>query len=191
MREEVIFNGDVYRRYPRSSNPTHQKYYTKPGGKGFLHRHVWEHCNGPIPEGFHVHHIDGDCDNNSIENLDCLPAAEHFALHSKDRRDNGLSPRNLEHMHEMRRKAADWHRSDEGLEWHQKVSGQYLKQARETLKEKRRHQAENPKLVPCVECGDMFPSPTGHAKVCSQSCHSKRSRRRKRERSTEMRSETN
>jgi hypothetical protein len=45
------------------------------------HRHVWEQHNGPIPASHHIHHINGNKLDNRIENLQCLPAVEHRALH--------------------------------------------------------------------------------------------------------------
>lgn len=44
----------------------------------YLHRVVWQDANGPIPEGHHIHHIDRDRGNNSLENLEAVPAREHF-----------------------------------------------------------------------------------------------------------------
>ena len=38
---------------------------------------VWEQHNGPIPEGYQIHHIDGDKSNNSIENLQLVSALDH------------------------------------------------------------------------------------------------------------------
>jgi hypothetical protein len=38
--------------------------------------------NGKIPSGFDIHHIDCNRENNSIENLECLPKAEHTRLYS-------------------------------------------------------------------------------------------------------------
>jgi len=189
MAEEFVFNGAVYRRYPDSTHASHRRYFNRSGGKGLLHRDVWSYHNGPVPEGFHVHHIDGDCSNNSIENLECIPATDHFAIHTEDRRAHGLSDDNLKHMESMREKAKDWHSSPEGLAWHKEVSSQYLEVARKALQKKREEQAANPKTVTCVECGELFSSPTGRARVCSHACHSKRSRRRKRQQSTAIESE--
>jgi len=49
-----------------------------------LHRHVWERKNGPIPDGHHIHHIDGNKKNNSIENLECLSESDHHKKHWKE-----------------------------------------------------------------------------------------------------------
>lgn len=48
-----------------------------------IHRHVWEEANGPIPDGWHVHHIDHDPLNNDLSNLVAMPAEEHRAHHAR------------------------------------------------------------------------------------------------------------
>lgn len=73
-RPTQTFNGRTY-------TPDGQDYYratTVPRTK--LHRDVWEHHYGPIPDGWDVHHKDGDKANNAIENLEAMPDAEHMAL---------------------------------------------------------------------------------------------------------------
>jgi hypothetical protein len=52
------------------------------GDRHLLHRAVWEHHNGTIPEGWDIHHRDEDKTNNDISNLECLPKAEHTRLYS-------------------------------------------------------------------------------------------------------------
>ena len=43
---------------------------------------LWEELNGKgIPPRHHIHHIDNDKTNNSIENLLCLSPKEHYELH--------------------------------------------------------------------------------------------------------------
>lgn len=48
----------------------------------YQHRVVWEQAHGPIPAGYHVHHIDENPANNSLENLRLVSMAEHRRLHS-------------------------------------------------------------------------------------------------------------
>jgi len=52
------------------------------GKRTLLHRDVWEFYKGPIPKGWDIHHIDLDRENNAIENLECLPKAEHTSKYS-------------------------------------------------------------------------------------------------------------
>lgn len=49
--------------------------------KCYVHRVVWEKTVGKIPEGFEIHHIDGNRFNNDISNLICLPHDDHEMLH--------------------------------------------------------------------------------------------------------------
>lgn len=51
--------------------------FTENGKVVYLHRRIWEQKNGPIPEGFHIHHIDGNKENNDISNLECISKGEH------------------------------------------------------------------------------------------------------------------
>lgn len=55
-------------------------YWTSRKG-GRLHRYLWQKANGPIPKGYHVHHINGDLSDNSIENLECLSPSDHAKHH--------------------------------------------------------------------------------------------------------------
>lgn len=48
-----------------------------------LHRGCWEACCGPVPEGYDIHHVDGNRQNNEIENLACMPRGEHARLHKR------------------------------------------------------------------------------------------------------------
>ncbi|MCY3636380.1 MAG: HNH endonuclease signature motif containing protein [bacterium] len=50
-----------------------------------LHRAIWTDAHGPIPDGHHIHHIDGNPTNNDLANLECLPAGAHIAKHARNR----------------------------------------------------------------------------------------------------------
>lgn len=88
----VEYKGVVYRRYPESKNRTHRVYYQHHGEwkkpPVFLHRKIYEDNFGPIPKGHHVHHKDNNPDNNSPDNLEALPMAQHMSLTSRGMWDN-------------------------------------------------------------------------------------------------------
>lgn len=46
-----------------------------------LHRLVYEKHNGPIPDGFQIHHQDNDKSNNNPNNLVMISKSEHHNLH--------------------------------------------------------------------------------------------------------------
>lgn len=52
------------------------------GDRGLLHRHMWEAANGPIPDGWDIHHIDENKTNNTLSNFESLPKSEHTRLYS-------------------------------------------------------------------------------------------------------------
>lgn len=108
-------------------------YFQKRGKR--LHRAVWEYHNGPIPKGYHVHHIDENRANNDISNLMLIESFEHLSKHS------------LEHADETRARfkyvqdcAKEWHGSPEGLAFHSKLA-KYAWGLRE------------PNTYKCTQCG--------------------------------------
>jgi len=51
-------------------------------GRIQLHRYVWETERGKIPQGWDIHHLDCNKQNNIIDNLECLSKAEHTRKYS-------------------------------------------------------------------------------------------------------------
>lgn len=45
-----------------------------------LHRAIYVMHNGPIPDGYQIHHKDGNHKNNRIENLECVSTLKHGSL---------------------------------------------------------------------------------------------------------------
>src|SRR3990167_230189 len=96
-------------------------YYQKRGIR--LHRVVWEHFKGKIPKGYHVHHKDEDRNNNQIGNLELLTKSKHLSHHMQERLADPKQRKKLvDHITSQQGKAAKWHGSPEGLEWHRQHS---------------------------------------------------------------------
>jgi hypothetical protein len=130
-----------------------------------MHVVVWEFNNGKVLKGFHVHHIDGNKSNNSIENLKLLSKSEHLSLHAKNLSPDRLA-KNKEHMETIRPLTKKWHASDEGYEWHSK-------HALETFTRK------NPIEAKCLCCGKIFKTDSNdlhHSKFCTNACKSRQRR---------------
>jgi len=58
--------------------------HTKRAGKTVdRHRLIWAEANGPIPDGYVVHHINHDKRDNRLENLQLMTHQEHSAHHNQ------------------------------------------------------------------------------------------------------------
>lgn len=104
------FDGGLYRLWPS------ERYLSRGGKK--LHRAAWKLAFGTIPRGCHIHHRDGNPFNNSISNLECLPASIHLA---EAWRNGAKAKPGYKHFGDAAREgAAKWHGSEEGRLWHRR-----------------------------------------------------------------------
>jgi hypothetical protein len=116
MQHTVIYQGEKFhlqstKRYYQSGRRDAQV--------RSLHRRVWTDHNGPIPDGYEVHHKDNDWTNNVIDNLECLPMLVHQRQHMTERLADPEYKRSvLEYLKAAQEKAKEWHASPEGLAWH-------------------------------------------------------------------------
>jgi RNA polymerase sigma factor (sigma-70 family) len=69
----VIWNG---LRFTEGKNGYLRRTNHDQPGERQLHRLMWIHAHGPIPEGHNVMFLDGNRRNCTLENLACLPIAE-------------------------------------------------------------------------------------------------------------------
>lgn len=168
MHETTHFQGIPYRRYPNAKNRTNRFYfqrsaYKKFDGKtGFLHRDVWQFYKGEIPDGYLVHHIDGNSGNNDINNLGLVLISEHAKKHKW-----GIWDGMEEHLKSIQEKAKEWHRSIPGRKWH-------------SLQGKRSFHARKKSDAVCVQCGKRYKTyfPT-RSRFCHPNCKATALRRRR------------
>lgn len=55
-----------------------------------LHREIYRKRCGPIPPGYHIHHIDKNPKNNDPQNLIAVTEEFHATLHELDRNKQGI-----------------------------------------------------------------------------------------------------
>ena len=126
-----------------------------------MHRFVWEYYNGPIPDGYEVHHINGDKSKNDISNLQLMCCSEHKKLHAETLSEEERERRRVNLRTNAIPKAIEWHKSDVGSAWHT----QNIKQQWET--------GAFLGTRICSNCGKEY---TGYSKggntFCSNACKS-------------------
>uniref|UniRef100_A0AAU8KTB9 HNH nuclease domain-containing protein n=1 Tax=Pseudomonas phage vB_PaeS_FBPa53 TaxID=3231242 RepID=A0AAU8KTB9_9VIRU len=138
--------------------------YFQRDGKA-LHAAVWETHEGSVPDGFEVHHKDHDPANNRRANLELLEGSEHARHHAVQR---GFGEAGKQHLEKARELAKEWHRSEEGREWHK----DHYRKMSDAL-----HSREE---RTCEECGTLFLGLVGKPernRFCSAKCKAKARRR--------------
>lgn len=133
------------------------------GRRPRLHVYVWESVNGKIPDGFHIHHLDGDKNNNEIENLAIMGAVEHVKLHGGMLTETAKAKMRENLLSNAVPKAKKWHGSASGKVWHSK-------HAQETWRNLQAREYQ------CSYCGAAFMSKNHYAAnqnhFCSNKCKS-------------------
>lgn len=160
-RDTIEFEGVTYTRFPDSPNRHQRSYYFAPRGSGrsSYHRDYWTSVHGPIPQGFHIHHLDENPLNNDIRNLVCLSPEEHANVHPGHAGPKRKAAEWREHLAAIQPKAAEWHRSEEGRAWHREHG-------------KRVWVDRKPEAVTCSVCGITAERyfKRGEIRFCSRKC---------------------
>lgn len=153
--KSIIFDGI---RFTKAQG---RKYYYNSKHRKHLHQYVWEKANGAIPDGYEIHHIDHDTENNELSNLIMLTAEEHREHHVRNITDEQRQALR-KHAEAIRPLAVEWHQSLEGRMWHQEHY--------ENMKEKLYEREEKE----CKCCGQTFLGTKGNSNLfCSNKCKSK------------------
>lgn len=144
------------------------QYFQRKGKR--LHRAVWEYHNGNIPNGYHIHHIDGDRSNNNIENLTLMQGHDHLHGHMCQPERRARSAAALE---KARDAACRWHGSPAGMAYHSALG-------------KENWAKREMRTYVCSFCGKKFETKHVYAEganhFCHQNCKAKyRTRRLRRE----------
>lgn len=167
---EVIVISDTIQEFLGERYYLCGRYFQKKGVR--LHRKVWEHHNGPIPQKFDVHHHTEDRSRNQIGDLELKPSRQHSRDHALER-----SPEAKRKFADAGRTgAAEWHGSEEGRKWH---SDHYEKNLRHI------HAVKVAKV--CEECGKEYKVVKNKASVsrfCHQNCKMRARTKRMREERT-------
>ena len=125
---------------------------------------MYEQYKGEIPKGYDIHHIDHNKDNNEIENLQLLKSSEHKAIHNKEMTEEHRQKLRDNLNENVRPKAIEWHKSEEGRKWH--------KEHWEISLGKAIHK-QIAKTLQCIYCGKEYTTTTfGETKFCSNNCKS-------------------
>ncbi len=157
-----VFTKDKKKDYYLSAKPIN-------GKRIRLHRYLYIYYNGEIPEGYEVHHLDGDRSNNDIANLTIWPGIKHKLFHFKQA---ALNPVNRAKWPEVRQKGSDAHKRPE----------MRLKQSVRSKEQWVDRKKADPKSYVCKVCGDEFVSyHTSEPMFCSKKCKARDFRRRFRE----------
>lgn len=152
--KEVSYHGLVFTREDKTG------YYLNSTNRLRLHRFVWEQNNTAIPKGYHVHHLNGDKNDNTVANLRLLRQEEHLELHGKHLTEKQKAYLKS-HKEKFILKATEWHKSEEGREWHRKH-----------VKEQWHNWHKREKVNICSICGKEFLA-TRKARFCSILCKTK------------------
>ena len=153
--DAAVFDGLVFRRDKRTN------YFLNARTRKRLHVYIWEYYNGKVPEGYHVHHVDFNKDNNEPENLVLLTASEHLSLHGKTWEKERYDKQVKVLQEKAQPKAAIWHGSEAGKAWHK----QHYEKMKDAWFKK--------KEFTCEFCGKpFFAINKGVNRFCSNNCKS-------------------
>ena len=148
-------------KFHKDMNTGYYRGWTGGDKPEYLHRYIWECEVGKIHDNCHIHHIDGNKDNNDISNLEEVDSFTHLSEHAKIHAENNRE-KMLEHLSNINDLAKAWHSSDEGHKWHSE-------HAKETF--------GNSPLVSkiCEQCGKEYfvkKFVSKRSRFCSNACKS-------------------
>lgn len=159
----IVFDGHRFVRNKKTGYYLSSK-QIKNNKRYRLHRYVWEYYHGEVPEGYCVHHIDGNKNNNGILNLTIIPKGKHVQHHSLEKHNN-------EEWHNFWRKRFEPVRQ-KGTDIYKHNKEKRSLAAKKAWKTIR--QTREPAIIKCAVCGKekktYYPERTCY---CSKKCYQK------------------
>lgn len=147
-----------------------EKFRTTKGYAGcHAHRLYWERANGPIPEGFHVHHL---CRNPPCVNpahLEAVPNGSHIAFHQQEAK----RVLTFDDAREIRRLGANPAISATELAERYGVSRRHIADIWAGVRFKEPGVERVAWTKNCRMCGDEFTSKKRSAAYCSVQCRTR------------------
>lgn len=164
MREFVLYKGEKF--FIQTSGRYYQS-GRKTAPERLLHRRVWLDNFGPIPAGLEVHHIDENWRNNDVKNLGLKVGEDHRREHTtKLMADPVRRAVAVQALRDNSHKAAAWHASSEGRDWH-------------SLNSLQAWEKREMKPVKCTVCGNAYETYfESRSRFCSNKCEQKEGHQR-------------
>jgi len=159
----IEFNNQKFRKDKRTGY-----YWTVDIPRKSLHLSVYEFYGNIRSEGYEIHHIDFNKENNDISNLACISSKEHHNIHEEKRKLLYGKNWNLKNIKKAQKALSKWHSSDDYKIWLKKTYKERQKNGQKS------HAKREISIVICDICGKTF---TGYKKrkrnLCSNKCRAK------------------
>lgn len=94
--DQLMYKGKKYRQDKKTGY-----YICTTGNRKRLHVAMWEAVNGPVPEGYIIHHKDWNKTHNEISNFAMVTVAEHNLIHNRPSNPNAEEQKLLDKLKEQ------------------------------------------------------------------------------------------
>jgi hypothetical protein len=127
--------------------------------KGNTYRHIalWVEANGPVPDGYELHHIDHDPKNSNLANLMLVTHGDHMRIHAGFRQTDGVWHKRCRDCGEWK-PLTDYYLTSKSIFHLCKPCSGNVARAYQ-----RRVRSERGGSHRCPECGDVFLKPNALA----------------------------
>lgn len=156
----VMFNGEKFRKDKRNGY-----YWTVNVPRKSLHLSVFEFHGGKRLNGYELHHVDFNKENNDVLNIISIPIAEHKKIHTEQRKEKYGNSWNAENIKKAHVGRDAWHKTESYKQWLKDTSLQRSEWGRKSNENKIKID------IKCEYCGKIFKGrPERIRNICSNRC---------------------